>query len=360
LRDGSAHATIALAGMWKVTIEDPDGCRVDVLLKYNEYLFGRGPENKVRLTERNISRQHARIVRHGPGFVLEDLGSLNGTYVNAQAVVAPVALQHADHIQMGDYRLVVFQDATEPTQAPSSHDIATAWLSGLPPRLVMLAGPTPAAEFPLSRPRMIIGRGDGVDILIDHQAVSRRHCEVVALEEGRFEVVDLGSANGLLVNGQELRRAILDAGDVLMLGDEVALKFVPAGDILRPAPMDRPALPPARPTPAATHLLPLLVLLAVLVVFRSSIAALSRDLSLIEVEDAAEALSALDTAGAGRSARLRQGDDVADTLMVPFVVVVLDVLGQDMTQVALAERDHVAKAFLTDGSHEAFRERVEE
>lgn len=73
-----------------------------------------------------------------------------------------------------------------------------------------------------------------------------------------------------------------------------------------------------------------------------------RPRGLIEVEDAAEALSALDTAGGG-SARLGQGDDVADALVVPLVMVVLDVLGEEMVQVALAERDHVAKAFLTDG-----------
>jgi hypothetical protein len=43
-----------------------------------------------------------------------------------------------------------------------------------------------------------------------------------------------------------LPRAILDAGDVVVLGDEVALKFVQAGDVFRPGPHDRRGLAPAR------------------------------------------------------------------------------------------------------------------
>jgi hypothetical protein len=112
---------------------------------------------------------------------------------------------------------------------------------------------------------MVIGRGDGVDILIDHRAVSRQHCEILALEGGRFEVVDLGSANGLLINGQGLPRAILDASDVLILGDEVVLKYVPADDILRPGPYDWAPTRGAPPSVAApTRLVPLVMCFGVL------------------------------------------------------------------------------------------------
>ncbi|MGH7295032.1 MAG: FHA domain-containing protein [Polyangiaceae bacterium] len=175
-------------------------------------------------------------------------------------------LQHGDHVQIGDYRLLILHDATEPTLAPQSEVVAAAWLSGRPPRLVMLAGPPPRAEFPLSKLRMTIGRGHGVDIFIDHHAVSRRHCEVVALEGGRYEVVDLGSANGLLVHGQQLRRAILDTGDVLVLGDEVALKYVQAGDVFRPGPYDSRALRPVSSQRVWTTLVPLLVFVVIVLI----------------------------------------------------------------------------------------------
>lgn len=252
--------------MWKVIIEDPEGQRVDVELKADEYLFGRGPLNKVRLTDWNVSRRHARFARVGASFVLEDLGSLNGTYVNGVPVVGQAPLQHGDHIQIGDYRIVILQEATEPTLSALSDPVAEGWLTGRPPRLVMLAGPTPGAEFPLSKPRMVIGRGDGADVLVDHKAVSRRHCEIVALEAGRFEIIDLGSANGLLINGQELRRAILDAGDVVVLGDEVTLKYVAAGETLRPGPNDlRPIRPPPASSVTFAKLLPVVLFVSIVV-----------------------------------------------------------------------------------------------
>jgi pSer/pThr/pTyr-binding forkhead associated (FHA) protein len=114
-----------------------------------------------------------------------------------------------------------------------SIDVAPGSLfTARPPRLVMLVGPTPGAELPLLRPRTVVGRGEDVDIAIDHTSVSRRHCEIVAIQGGRFEVFDSGSANGILWNGTQLPRAILEGGDILTLGD-VSLRFVPEGQVLR-------------------------------------------------------------------------------------------------------------------------------
>src|SRR5207237_256730 len=102
-----------------------------------------------------------------------------------------------------------------------------------PNRLGMLAGPPPGAEFPLGRERMTIGRAEDASISINHNSVSRLHCEVHALGDGRFEIVDKGSSNGVRVNGAELRRGIVEPGDVIELGD-VRFKFIGAGQIFRP------------------------------------------------------------------------------------------------------------------------------
>jgi len=97
----------------------------------------------------------------------------------------------------------------------------------------MLAGPTPGAEFPLDRERLTIGRAEDADISVNHNSVSRLHCEVHALGEGRYEIVDKGSSNGVRVNSADLRRGIIEAGDVIELGD-VKFKFVGAGQIFLP------------------------------------------------------------------------------------------------------------------------------
>jgi len=99
----------------------------------------------------------------------------------------------------------------------------------------MLVGPTPGVEYPLDRERMTIGRAEDASISVNHNSVSRLHCEVHALGDGRYEIVDKGSSNGVRVNAIELKRSIIEAGDVIELGD-VRFKFVGAGQIFVPGP----------------------------------------------------------------------------------------------------------------------------
>ena len=108
-------------------------------------------------------------------------------------------------------------------------------LTDRPSRFVMLVGPTPGVEYPLDRERMTIGRAEDASISVNHNSVSRLHCEVHALGDGRYEIVDKGSSNGVRVNAVELKRSIIEAGDVIELGD-VRFKFVGAGQVFVPGP----------------------------------------------------------------------------------------------------------------------------
>jgi pSer/pThr/pTyr-binding forkhead associated (FHA) protein len=99
----------------------------------------------------------------------------------------------------------------------------------------MLVGPTPGVEYPLDRERLTIGRAEDASISVNHNSVSRLHCEVHALGDGRYEIVDKGSSNGVRVNAVELKRSIIEAGDVIELGD-VRFKFVGAGQVFVPGP----------------------------------------------------------------------------------------------------------------------------
>src|SRR5262249_52563406 len=96
-----------------------------------------------------------------------------------------------------------------------------------------VVGPTPGVEFPLDKEHFTIGRSEEATISINHSSVSRVHAELIALGNGRFEIVDKASANGIRINSVELKRGILEAGDALELGD-VRLRFVGAGKIFRP------------------------------------------------------------------------------------------------------------------------------
>jgi pSer/pThr/pTyr-binding forkhead associated (FHA) protein len=239
--------------MWKLVIEDDEAKRTVVPLTRDEYSIGRREGNVIRLTERNVSREHARLYkRNGQGapngakhaYVVEDLTSYNGVFVNGLRVNHAHDLMHGDLIQIGDYRIILQDESLADAgdlaitmdskqTVPSAPLARSAGLLDRPNRLVMLAGPTPGAEFPLDRERMTIGRAEDASISINHNSVSRLHCEVHALGDGRFEIVDKGSSNGVRVNGAELRRGIVEPGDVIELGD-VRFKFIGAGQIFRP------------------------------------------------------------------------------------------------------------------------------
>jgi predicted component of type VI protein secretion system len=97
----------------------------------------------------------------------------------------------------------------------------------------MILGPAVGASFPLLDKRLVIGRGEDCDLPVNDTSVSRIHAEIHVIEGGRYEVIDRDSSNGVRVNGVELKRTILDAGDVIELGD-VQLRFVLAGQPYHP------------------------------------------------------------------------------------------------------------------------------
>jgi ABC transport system ATP-binding/permease protein len=225
--------------MWKLTIEDDEGKQTGLPLAHEEYDLGRSEANSIRLTDRNVSRQHATLSKNGSGWVIRDLDSYNGTYVNGVRVNGEQHLRHGDLVQLGDYRIELIDEALTsavtspaplPGRPPGSQPLHTR-----PNRLVMVVGPTPGAEFPLEVERFTIGRSEDATISINHSSVSRLHAELISLGNGRYEVVDKQSANGVRINGVELKRGLLEAGDALELGD-VRLRFVGAGKIFRAGP----------------------------------------------------------------------------------------------------------------------------
>src|SRR5688572_26043137 len=221
--------------MWKLIITDDQGEHTTVNLVREEYRMGRGDENPIRLTERNISRRHAVIRRTPGGFAITDAGSMCGTFVNGVRVHREQPLGHRDLVQLGDYRIEVVDEALDTQEqghGPLPGEAATVPPARLPHRLVVLIGPAQGAEYALEGDRLLIGRDDDCDVKIDHGSVSRIHAEVRRLGDDHFEVIDKGSANGLRINGHDRQRAVLDGRDVVELGD-VVLKYIPKGQIFR-------------------------------------------------------------------------------------------------------------------------------
>ncbi|MFC2023296.1 FHA domain-containing protein [Chloroflexota bacterium] len=110
----------------------------DVPLDQPALSVGRGEENDLVLQEHGVSRRHARIQRVSQGWVLTDLGSTNGTFVNGQRIGESYLLRPGDRLAIGSCMFEVRQaaGAESPSEAPES----TPWISGPQRSLVMILG----------------------------------------------------------------------------------------------------------------------------------------------------------------------------------------------------------------------------
>lgn len=290
--------------MLKLIIEDDEGRKTVVPFAREELTIGRQEGNTIRLTERNVSRRHARLLKQNGHVLIEDLGSYNGIRVNGDRISGQVQVNDGDLIQIGDYDLALQSDQVAPTvpleqpaprgsgqhkqletrklveppsssatvpvlpavDAPEANDEDVEEASAddvselgpppeLPknqstaviridqvegsgkkrqvadidvaeaPRLVVLNTDFAGKDFPCTRTEMRIGRTDDNDISVDHRSLSRTHCKLVREENGEWRVIDMQSANGLMVNGEPYAQVTLRTGDVLELG-HVKMKFV--------------------------------------------------------------------------------------------------------------------------------------
>jgi len=73
-------------------------------LQDDRVAIGRRPDSGIFLDDVTVSRDHAVLVRRGADYYLDDLGSLNGTYVNRQRVESH-RLEDGDELQIGKYKL---------------------------------------------------------------------------------------------------------------------------------------------------------------------------------------------------------------------------------------------------------------
>ena len=123
----------------------------------------------------------------------------------------------------------VFLDRTRDTVLPVSADDATA------------TGPTMQLSIPAARGRatllvipkkreVVIGRERRHDICVLEKSVSKMHAKLV-VDDNRFTLFDLGSHNGVSVNGQKVKQQVkLTSGDIVELGD-VSLLFLDANEL---------------------------------------------------------------------------------------------------------------------------------
>ncbi len=240
---------------------------------HSELSVGRTNLNDVILNDQGVSRKHCRFFIGEDGQVyVEDLGSANGVQVDGATMAQPTAVSAASDICIGktkvrliapavrgrpvrrnssaalarrespaggERRALRRRESQEPDagaraierRAPSprtrSQSIQASRAKAMKPtargKLKCISGPAEGETFDLnSKPRLIVGRSAPADIVLDDKSVARKHAEIYKVGSF-FNIYDLGSPGGTLVNGEPVTELQLCPGDEIAIGDYVFL-----------------------------------------------------------------------------------------------------------------------------------------
>ncbi len=165
--------------------------------------------------ERIVSEQHAKIVRLEDSYVLMDLESTNGSYLNGHRVER-AALAEGDLLALGPGGPQLRFQVLSPDLAHRSVD-ATVVIPSFPELARRERVTSFVREIPRPTTSLLIGRGPEAELRLESPIVSRSHARL-SVREGALYVEDLDSANGTFRNGTRVERVALAVGDRVIVG----------------------------------------------------------------------------------------------------------------------------------------------
>jgi pSer/pThr/pTyr-binding forkhead associated (FHA) protein len=205
--------------------------------------IGRRPDLELSLPFSPLSGVHARLVRAGDQaprhWVLEDLGSTNGTFVAGERLKPGVKrpLQAGTQIKLAEIKLIFDGEVpgTEQTQTFVRRQISDIFSPGPAaaapvPFLTAVAGiDDGTTTFRLEQPdhTYMFGRTRRCEFRVKTAEVSREHASFTRRGDGIY-VSDLGSVNGVLVNNTRVQEFRLVDGDLIQIGHVKLRLFDPS------------------------------------------------------------------------------------------------------------------------------------
>lgn len=158
--------------------------------------IGRSETCEIQINAKGVSGSHAKIIQNQKAFVLNDLGSTNGTYVNNKKINTSHTLAHSEKIAIGSYKFLVWD-----TKNP------------LPFLFSMNDGILVAiCEFPFT-----IGRANSNHFIFSDKNSSSQHAQFIKKQNKHF-IVDLNSTNGTVVNKQRIKQNPIEHFDHIKVG----------------------------------------------------------------------------------------------------------------------------------------------
>src|SRR5512144_763373 len=149
--------------MFTIIIQEKGGEQRRMVFNKPEVTIGRVQGNDIVLPKGNVSKRHARIVLKDGKFIIVDLKSTNGTYVNGRKITSPLVVKDSDKIYIGDFIVGVEEaasadsDGSSEATAPPPSERQPAVADVRPPR------PTEAQPMPPSALPMTMGSNNLAD-----------------------------------------------------------------------------------------------------------------------------------------------------------------------------------------------------
>ena len=212
-------------------------------LDVGEVFVGRSAHNHVTLPDTSVSTRHARLIVNADHCQVEDLGSVNGIFLDRQRVPAHrrTPFPPGSILTIGPYEMFLTRDLSqryEVTRESTDRILSRLVRSSLgltseslvTPTLTIIAGAQLGRVLPLSnrQPDIQIGRHDLADLPLSDPDTSRDHLHIT-LEEGRWLLRDRQSKNGTFLNGVCLNAPhYLMDGDLIRLGTTILIYRDPA------------------------------------------------------------------------------------------------------------------------------------
>ena len=138
--------------MFTIIIQEKGGEQRRMVFNKPEVTIGRVQGNDIVLPKGNVSKRHARIVLKDGKFIIVDLKSTNGTYVNGRKITSPLVVKDSDKIYIGDFIVGVDDAAGDDVQTDAPSNLANE----RPPMASVpgerLAGPSSSPEVRVPRP----------------------------------------------------------------------------------------------------------------------------------------------------------------------------------------------------------------
>lgn len=123
-------------------------------LEKNEIFIGRDLTNDVVINDAEVSRRHARLVAQAGGYILEDLGSTNGTFVNGQRLMGPYILRPGETVTLGEHVSLAFEQLRSD---PDATMVSSTYMPSMPPAVTPPfepAAPPPPSSQVYNQPQV--------------------------------------------------------------------------------------------------------------------------------------------------------------------------------------------------------------